>query len=722
MNISRRLFSVVVIVAMTILMAGLAHAAGPDTVLSSFLDRIGGPGASDRILTVVDEDLSDNGNDVFIVTAADGKPMVKGSSVIAVTTGINHYLNHVANINLSWNRLTTDLSAVDLPLPDAEIRRECRADYRYYLNYCTFSYSMSTWTWDRWQKEIDWMALHGINMPLQIVGLDVVWRDLLTEYYGYSRDEANAFIAGPCFQAWWGMNNLESWGGPNPDWWYERQANLARQICQRERELGMQPVLPGFCGMVPSDFTDKTGIPANDQGLWCAFTRPRILDPNNSKFPEVADRYYDVLHKVMGKSDYYSLDPFHEGANTNGIDVPAAYSALYKAMDDANPGSKWVIQQWQWSKPQYNVLERVPKGKLVVLDLFSDAQPRFETYDGHDAVYCSLPNFGGRTGMMGRLNGVVEGYNAYSSEYPNLKGVGATPEAIGQVPVLYDILFELPWMDDYPDPAQWVEDYTKARYGVDNDKAKQAWEKLRTTVLDCRSRLQGPHEAVICARPSLTVDYVSSWGGTDIFYDPQAVVDAAYAMLESGLDGDNYRFDMIDITRQALTDYAKSLLAEIKVAHEHGGTSAPGFDSLKTRYLELILDIDQLLCSDPNYMLGQWTEMARDIADEIPGTDDADRDWLELDNARTLITTWGARTNADNGGLRDYSYRESGGILRDFYYGRWKKWFDECMPDDIECYAREHAWATDGSKRYYVEPHGDPVEIAGRLLHKYLPR
>lgn len=53
------------------------------------------------------------------------------------------------------------------------------------------------------------MALHGINMPLQIVGLDVVWKNLLTKDLGYSPADANKFIAGPCFQAWWGMNNLK---------------------------------------------------------------------------------------------------------------------------------------------------------------------------------------------------------------------------------------------------------------------------------------------------------------------------------------------------------------------------------------------------------------------------------------------------------------------------------------------------------------------------------
>lgn len=685
--------------------------------LNAFLDRIGGEGARELIMADVDTALSNGGKDVFVIGAEDGKPSVRGSNVLATTAGINYYLNHYAGVNLSWNNLTTDLKEANLRIPEEEERRECEADYRYYLNYCTFSYSMSPWTWERWEKEIDWMALHGINMPLQITGLDTVWRNLLMNHYGYSKDEANKFIAGPCFQAWWGMNNLEGWGGENPDWWYERQENLAKSVCRRERELGMSPVLPGFAGMVPSDFTEKTGIEANNQGKWCGFVRPYILDPNSERFAEVAGHYYDELHKVMGESEYYSLDPFHEGANTKGIDVPAAYGALYDGIKAANPAGKWVIQQWQWSKPQYEVLDRVPQGELIILDLFSDAKPNFGAYKGHDAVYCSLPNFGGRTGLMGRLNGVAEGYGTLKDEDENIKGIGATPEAIGQVPVLYDMLFELPWLGETPDPAKWVAEYTEARYGTDNAKAKSAWEKLRTSALDCRSTLQGPHEAVICARPGLDVDRVSSWGGTEIFYDPQAVVDAAFDLAEADLSGENYSYDLTDVTRQALTDYSKQLLGEIKEAHEAGDSTT--FGEKRDRFLELILDIDELLNTNRSTMLGEWTEMARAIADEMPGTTEADRDWLELDNARTLITTWGERVNADDAGLRDYSYRAWGGMLRDFYYERWKKWFDSGMAQNIDWYEWERAWAHDGQKRYGTEARGDSKETARRLLQKY---
>ena len=267
----------------------LAREENPQAV-TDLLQRV--TNAADKFVTVLDEDLATaNEGEVFVITSQGGKPCIQGSTLSALTTGINWYLNHYAHVNLTWNRLTTDLSGATLPVPSAEERHTTRAAMRYYLNYCTFSYSMSVWTWERWQQEIDWMALHGINMPLQIVGLDALWYNLLTEDLGYTAAEAGKFIAGPCFQAWWGMNNLEGWGGPNPQWWYERQSTLARKMLARMRELGMQPVLPGYAGMVPSDIGTK-GYTAINQGGWCAFTRPYVLDPNSAAFATVSEKYY----------------------------------------------------------------------------------------------------------------------------------------------------------------------------------------------------------------------------------------------------------------------------------------------------------------------------------------------------------------------------------------------------------------------------------------------
>ena len=684
------------------------------SAVNDLLNRIGGYGTADKFVVKIDKMQSTDGNDCFMLTSEDNKPCIIGSSVSAVTTGVNWYLNHVAHINIAWNQLTTDLAERDLPLPDRTEKHVCSADYRYYLNYCTFSYSMSVWTWERWEKEIDWMALHGINMPLQIVGLDVVWKKLLTEDLSYTDDEADEFIAGPCFQAWWGMNNLEGWGGPNPQWWYKRQEQLAKKIVAREKELGMKPVLPGYSGMVPSNIEEK-GYHAITQGKWCGFVRPYILDPNTKSFSYIAERYYRRLNEVMGASEYYSMDPFHEGANTEGINVEAAYKSIADAMIANNPDAKWVIQQWQWYENQYKVLNQVEHGRLIVLDLFSDAHTHFEKYNNHDAVYCALSNFGGRTGLFGRLSKVMTDFFKEKKEHANIKGIGATCEAIEQVPVLYDALYELPWRNEAPDVRQWLREYTYARYGVDNYDANMAWEKICNSALNCTNALQGPHESVLCARPSWQVKSVSTWGGTEIFYNSGDVADAAYLLLNSNLSGNNYDYDLIEFTRQALTDYGKTLLNDINEDRSNA--------ELRDRFLQLILDIDELLNTNENFMLGRWTDMARCIADEVDGTTEKDKQWLELQNARTLITTWGDRENSERGGLRDYSYREWGGMMKDFYYPRWKTFFecyagDKPMPD---WFVNDWQWAHDAGLHYNTIVKGNTREVAKKLLMKYFP-
>ena len=270
--------------------------ATPQEAIKALLNRIGGNGAADRFEIVIDANLAEGGKDVFVITAQNGKPCIKGNSQLSVATGINWYLNHYAHINLTWNNLTTDLVSIDLPVPTGEDKHVSSAKYRYDFNTCTFSYSMAFWTWERWQQEIDWMALHGINAPLNLVGLDVVTRNFLKEL-GVSESDINAYIAGPGFIAWFAMNNLEGWGGTinsastgvnmngNPEWWYTRQEQLCKNMLQRMRELGMQPVIPGFSGQIPNSLSNYTisGFSSSDVingGTWAGgYTRPDILHP-----------------------------------------------------------------------------------------------------------------------------------------------------------------------------------------------------------------------------------------------------------------------------------------------------------------------------------------------------------------------------------------------------------------------------------------------------------
>ena len=98
-------------------------------------------------------------------------------------------MKYYSNSTLSWGEDGTgDNIKVPIPLPRVtkvwkqEVslvkikiavvihKRQILAEYRYNMNVCTFGYSYAHWDWERWEREIDWMALNGINMPLAFNG------------------------------------------------------------------------------------------------------------------------------------------------------------------------------------------------------------------------------------------------------------------------------------------------------------------------------------------------------------------------------------------------------------------------------------------------------------------------------------------------------------------------------------------------------------------------
>ena len=749
------------------------------------VNRIGGEDTDTKFKFVLDPSMNSK-QEVFVLGAEDGKILIKGTTLSAITTGLGWYLNHYAHINIAWNSLNEKTVSGDayanlsnLPLPTSKETRTSDAKYRYYLNTCTFGYSMTSWTWKRWQQEIDWMALHGINMPLQLVGLEEVWRSFLTmedaqgnRKYGYDDTAAKAFVAGPAFIAWWAMNNLEGWGGTAPgtksggtwdgaggvqdDAWYVRQKNLAKQITDRQRELGMQPVLPGWSGMVPTNFASKSGYATRGNGgNWAGdFVRPLLLNVSNANYAEIAADYYECLKEVMGESQYYSMDPFHEGG---GAGTMEDYEALYAAMETAKPGSQWVIQQWQWSATQRYSLTAVPAGRLIVLDLFSDGSPAFNSYNGYapqEAVFCAIPNFGGRSGLMGRLQNVTDNYFSFKEKYASIKGIGTAPEAIEQTPVTYDLIYQLPWMGSKPNVKEWVKGYATARYGADNAVAQDAWDLLRQGPLNYGADgIQGPVEDVWAARPNLTANKASSWGKTlndamGIYTQArqQMLIDATYKLLsqkdalgftvgDNSIYESNYYYDLVEFGGAVMADYAYYLLLGIKDAKDAGNTAL--YESRRNAFLALVEDVDAFKGTNLNFRLGKWTQEARDAAKEVEGATTATPDWYEYNNARTIVSTW----SSPNTNLNDYSYRSWQGLMKDLYLPRWKHYFDNNCPTGTNYGYFEWNWAH--GKEHYVgqtsvsnvaltagqqghtdsytrEPEGNTVEAAIEMLGKYI--
>ena len=460
----------------------IAHANPVDDLI----ERIA-PGCSKKFKT----EKIESSKDFFELSQEGNKVCIKGNTWVNVATGLNWYLKYYCGQHLSWNNMQAVLPAV-LPKVSRTELHETNLKLRYDFNYCTFSYSMAFWDWARWQKEIDWMALHGINMPLAVVGEECVWRNMLLKL-GYSKEEIGRFIAGPAFLAWWAMNNLEGWGGPLPDNWYTQQERLQKQILARMRAFDMHPVLPGYCGMLPHDAKEKLNVNATPGGMWNGYVRPANLSPTDAHFDRIADLYYQELTKLFGKADYYSMDPFHETADAD-IDYALAGKKLMAAMKRANPKAVWVVQGWT-ENPRPQMIDSLKQGDLLVLDLFSECRPMFgapsvwrrtEGYGKHDWAFCMLENFGANVGLHGRMDQLLHNWEL-AHQLPasqTLKGIGLTMEGSENNPIMFELMTELPWRS-HVDKASWVKDYLKARYGKGNVQVQKAWNILSNTIYNC---------------------------------------------------------------------------------------------------------------------------------------------------------------------------------------------------------------------------------------------
>ena len=712
---------------------------------------------SDKDFFEIDQARTRKGNSTSAASksgAGKNNPIIiRGNSWVNIAVGINWYLKHHAGIHISWNNMNVKLPAI-LPAVKQKERHETDLKLRYNFNYCTFSYTMAFWDWNRWQKEIDWMALHGINMPLAAVGTESVWRNMLLKL-GYSEEEVGKFIAGPAFLAWWEMNNLEGWGGPLPLSWYKQQETLQKKILARMKEMGMKPVLLGYCGMVPHDAKQKLGLNVTDAGRWNSYQRPANLSPTDSRFAEIADLYYKELTRLYGKSDYYSMDPFHESGNDAAVDYGKAGEALMSAMKRANPHAIWVVQGWN-ENPRPQMIANLKVGDLLVLDLFSESRQNFKDfctgentsgtgkkdfstskkegiYGKHQWLFCLLENFGGNVGLHGRMDQLLNNFYLATGKkdtpkqensslltlHSSLKGWGFTMEGSENNPVMFELMSELPWRAEKITKEDWIREYCYARYGVHDATIEKAWILLAQSIYNCPKGniQQGTHESIFCARPSLNSYQVSTWSLMSNYYDPEDTRQAAIlltSVAEKYRGNNNFEYDLVDICRQALADQGRKQY--LKTMADYKSFSRQEFKKDSDRFLKMILLQDKLLGTRPEFRVGRWIEEARSL-----GKTAEEKDLYEW-NARVQITTWGNRICADNGGLHDYGHKEWQGLLKDFYYLRWSTFMKSLASQlslqdtpRIDWYGLEESWTLQKNP-YSSKAEGSPIDVAKEVI------
>ncbi|MGN1226606.1 MAG: alpha-N-acetylglucosaminidase [Candidatus Cryptobacteroides sp.] len=611
--------------------------------------------------------------DRFEIEARDGHLSISGSSPSAMCYAFNRYWRLACRCMQTWGG---ENGSIPEHWPDYCESLTSPYELRYFLNVCTFGYTAPYWDWDRWSEELDWMALHGFNMPLASVASEAiakrVWLSL-----GLSSEEADAFFTGAAHLPWHRMGNLNSYDGPLSDEWHEGQIELQHKILDRMRALGMEPVAPAFAGFVPPAFMEKHPEIKATLLHWGGFEdkyNACVLAPDSPYFQEIGKLFIQEWEKEFGKAKYWLSDSFNEmklpvdpGDTLGKHKILAQYGkAIWSSIQAGDPDAVWVTQGWTfgyqhdfWDPESLKaLLSEVPDDRMIIIDLGND-YPKWvwhtdQTWRVQNAfhekkwIYSYVPNFGGKVLPTGELQMYAEGASAAFAEglADNLTGFGIAPEGIENNEVVYELLSDMAWTSQEQDLDAWIGDYCLARYGYNGPQMLQAWDLLRKSVYSS-----------LYSYPRFTWQTVVPDKRRVSRHDVNDDFARALRLFLSCSD----KCSESELYLNDAVEFAALWLAELADRH-YEKALAGGSRKEVDKAVEILLQVDKLLASHPDYSLQRWVDFARNSACD---SETADR--YEA-NAKRLITTWG-------GWQEDYAARFWAGLVKDYYIPRIQIYF-----------------------------------------------
>ncbi|MBO4803656.1 MAG: alpha-N-acetylglucosaminidase [Muribaculaceae bacterium] len=609
---------------------------------------------------------SDNGKDVFTLASEGGKVIIGGNNAGSMAVGLNRYLNRYCKTTVSWY---ADV-AVELPkvLPEvpATERVTARVPQRFFLNYCTWGYTMPFWQWHDWERFIDWMALNGVNLPLAITGQEAVWYNVWTKL-GMNDKQVRSYFTGPAYLPWHRMANIDGWCGPLPKEWLDNQTTLQQRIVERERALNMRPVLPAFAGHVPGALREL--FPDADiqaLGSWAGFDdqyRTFFLNSEDPLYSRIQRMFLDEQTRLFGTDHIYGIDPFNE------VDPPSfepdylnkVTKHIYESLTAVDPEAEWLQMAWflYYQRKDYTpertraMLTGVPQGKMTMLDYYCEYKEMWREHKGfygQPFIWCYLGNFGGNTNVQGRVKEAGERIERALQECgDNLVGIGSTLEGLDLQQFPYEYILEKAW--DYgKSDAQVISELADRHAGRENKHAREAWQLLYDNVLDITpGNFAAP---LTCSYPVMGKE------SRAVKYEPRQLLAVWDALLaQDQVTTDAMTIDLVWVGRQLLGDLFLVEKQALDKAFLERNQDA--FYAHSNVMYELLSDIDDINSHHPQATLAGWLQQARDM-----GNSANLKNYYEM-NARSLITTWG-------GSLNDYACRNWSGLMWDYYAKRWE--------------------------------------------------
>lgn len=618
--------------------------------------------------------------DTYELSQKGSKILIKGNNANSMAVGLNRYLQEYCLTNVSWY----DFNPVELPetLPEipAPVTAKAEVPDRFFLNYCTFGYTMAWWKWEQWERFIDWMALNGVNMPLAITGQEAVWQKVWRKY-GLTDEQIRAYFVGPAHLPWQRMCNLDRWQGPLPQGWIDGQAKLQKRILKRERALNMTPILPAFAGHVPAELAEAVQEPIDTfrVSYWGGFAnqyRCTFLSPMDPIYAKIQKDFLEEQTKMYGTNHIYGVDPFNE------VDAPfwdpetlaKISKGIFESMTAVDPEAVWLQMGWLfWADQQHwtdeNIeayLTAVPQGRMIILDYYCDATQiwkRTNSFYGQPFIWCYLGNFGGMTGIEGDFHQNAEWLaETKANAGPGFVGIGSTLEGFGVNEPVYEHLLQQAWSNALP-VDEYVDNIADRHLGYKDEAFRQYWHTYADKISVTHSKTSS--SSLICAHPNLE----GVWHWTTLFnrgYDINDLEEALKTLETVEGSSDYFKYDLANARRQVLDNRAPALRDRFAKAYKEGNRDE--MVKAAEEFLSLCDELTAVLKTRPEFSLCDWVSDARSWGKTPP-----EKDYYEM-NARTLISVWG-----DSFHLCDYANRDWDDLVDTYYKPRWRMFFDAVL-------------------------------------------
>jgi len=599
------------------------------------------PKISDNfVLKTID---SDNGLDCYEVYAEDGKVALAGNSNLSIAMAYYRYLNEYCGVIITNGDY--DISSIGTtPLPDKKITCTVKQKIRARTSFEFFTLEGNYWGFDRWEKEIDFMAMHGINTALQPVGFDGVMYSFLVEV-GMPENLCLEFSSGPSFIMRQLTGNVAGFNSVNSREYLQRKIYIGKKITEREKELGIMPMFPAAMPSVPFSLRKKyIKLDIFKAPMWYNLPPIFFIKPQNAFFDVFNLKYLQKQRELLGETKAFFFEPLYDvsmkGFNSYLASMGEKLSEVMHALDPE------AVIYTHTSSIGEEFFKEISGKKFIFIN--DNNSP---LVNGKRYINAIRGNICGRTAIYGDINKVC----AMPESDENALGITLEIDTFRQNPLYCAAALKAVTANKKIDADDFTRDFAQKRYKTDkyNDEIIKL-KNLCYTTDECVG-------SIICARPTTTINHTALGDTMERGYDYHELFNIAKDILDSDARKiDTLRADVQSILRQALSDFAMPVY---KTATEFFRNKNVGnFEQASNLFLEICEDLDRLMRTIDSTNFSTRYEEAHSL-----GETKEEREAIDI-NFLLLHTIWGPLGHSV---LYDTAWAEWGGLIKDYYAKRW---------------------------------------------------